>query len=540
MTELSRRNLIKLAGASLPLLYLGSGGHVLAESHNDTLRYITGGAFNTLDPIGVGASADSVVLGASIYDRLVRFDRAPTDNKGSYVFDYNNIRGELAERYDVSQDGLTYTFHLRSEATFHDGRPVTAEDVKWSLDRAVVANVTGRAQLQTGSLTDPKQFSVVDPLTFQIKLEKADRLVLPNLASMFAPIYNSKLVRENVPADQPWGEAWLQNNTAGGGAYKVQSYKQGQQLVLVRHDGWKSSTLPAFPRVIIQTIPEAATRANLISRGDADITLNLLPETFATLRKNEAVKTIAEPMPGGIAYLIFNTKQVPFDDVRVRKAISLAVPYDNLFAIGASGQGAPLFGAKWEKEPDTAEYPQALPWRTDVEEAKRQLAAAGYPNGFTTKLHYNTNKAAFAASPAALLQEALAKVGITIEIEPLPDAQWAEATSNKRLPLMIDRSFSMFPAADYFFRIFFLGGQRWNLSQWDNAEVSEILPKARFETDPEKYAAYAKRLISLVYQEAPAILLWRPTQEVVTAASIRGFTTWFHNLVDPRDLARMS
>lgn len=538
MTKISRRNLMKLAGASLPLVYLGSSGNVLAQSRGETLRYITGGSFNSLDPIGLGASADSVVLGASTYDRLVRFDRLPGSTPESFVFDYNKIEGELAERFEVSADSMTYTFYLRRGAVFHDGRPVTAHDVKWSLDRAVSGKGTGKGQLQTGSLTDPKQFTAIDDLTFQIKLDRPDHLVLPNLASMFAPIYNSKLVQEKKSADEPWGETWLVANEAGGGAYKVESYAQGRQLVLARHDAWKSAPLPAFPKVIIQTIPEAATRANLITRGDADITLNLVPETFSSLKSNKEVKTIATPMPGGFTYLVFNTKQAPFDNIRVRKAISLALPYDDLFANGASSQGVPLFGANWEKSPPTGSYPQALPWHTDIEQAKKELAAAGYPNGFTTKLHYNINKASFAASPSALVQEALAKIGITIQIEPLPDSQWSEATANKRLPLMMERTFSMFPAVDYFFRIFFAAGQRWNISQWDNTEVNDILAKAHYEADPKKYEDYAKRLISLVYEEAPAILLWRPTQEVVTAPTISGFTTWFHNLVDPRDLKR--
>ncbi|MFB9950725.1 ABC transporter substrate-binding protein [Rhizobium puerariae] len=538
MSKLSRRNFIKTVGVSIPLVYLGNGV-AFSQSRNETLRYVSGGIFNTLDPIGVGASADSVVLGASVYDRLVRFDRLPSSrNKGSFIFDYNKIIGELAERFEVSEDGLTYTFHLRHDATFHDGRPVTAEDVKWSLDRAVLGKVTGRSQLQTGSLTDAEQFSVVDEHTFQIKLKQPDRLVLPNLASMFAPIYNSKLVREKAGAAEPWGETWLKENTAGGGAYKVANYVQGQQLTLARHDAWKSGTLPNFPRVIIQTIPDASARANLISRGDADVTVSLLRENFTTLSGNPAVNTIAEPMPGGFTLLNFNTQIAPFDNVKVRKALSLAIPYDDLFKIGANGFGEPLFGATWEKEPDTYQYPQALPWKTDLAEAKRLLAEAGYPNGFTTKLHYTTSKAAYLASPAVLIQEALANIGVTIQVEPYTDAQWAESLHTKKEPLSLDRTFAMFPVTDYFFRIFFLGGQRWNRSQWDNKEVAQILDAIRFEKDDAKYAAGAKRLIALVYEEAPSILFWKPALEIVTSASVKGFTTWFHNQVDPRDLSR--
>ena len=110
------------------------------------------------------------------YDRLVSFGRKQLN--GKWVFDLDKITGELAESYDVSPDGLKLTFHLRKDAKFQDGTPVTAEDVKWSLDRAVTAPVLGKAQLLTGSMTSADQFKVIDPLTFEVTLPKPDKLAL--------------------------------------------------------------------------------------------------------------------------------------------------------------------------------------------------------------------------------------------------------------------------------------------------------------------------------------------------------------------------
>src|SRR5271167_4588917 len=129
---------------------------VWAQSRAETLRYITGATVNTLDPNVPGSTREAFALSLSTYDRLVSFGRKQLN--GKWVFDLDNIRGELAESYDVSADGLTITLKLRKDAKFHDGTPVTTEDVKWSLDRAVTANSLAKAQLLTGSMTSPDQF----------------------------------------------------------------------------------------------------------------------------------------------------------------------------------------------------------------------------------------------------------------------------------------------------------------------------------------------------------------------------------------------
>jgi peptide/nickel transport system substrate-binding protein len=134
---------------------------------------------------------------------------------GKWVFDLDTIRGELAESYTVSPDGLKITFKLRKDAKFQDGSPVTAEDVKWSLDRAVTAKILGKAQLLTGSLTDASQFKVIDPTTFEVTLPQPDKLALPNLATVYPIIINSKLAKAHATEEDPWAQAWLKENTAG-------------------------------------------------------------------------------------------------------------------------------------------------------------------------------------------------------------------------------------------------------------------------------------------------------------------------------------
>src|ERR1700753_4172425 len=249
---------------------------VSAQSRAETLRYVTGAAVNTLDPNVPGSTREAFAVSLSTYDRLVSFGRKQLN--GKWVFDLDKINGELAESFEVSADALKLTFHLRKDAKFQDGTPVTAEDVKWSLDRAVTAPVLGKAQLLTGSMTDADQFKVIDPATIEVTLPKPDKLALPNLATVYPIIINSKVAKAHATEDDPWAQNWLKENTAGSGAYIVETFKPGEQVLLKRNEDWPRGVggkQGFFKQLIIQAVPEPATRANQVEKGDADIVIDL-------------------------------------------------------------------------------------------------------------------------------------------------------------------------------------------------------------------------------------------------------------------------
>src|SRR4029450_5842008 len=218
-------------GVALKLLiglacFFSAPAVVHAQARAETLRQVTGNNINTLDPTTPGATREAFGVSTSTYDRLVAFDRKR--EAGVWVFDPTKIRGELAESYEVSPDGLKITFKLR-DARWHDSTPITADDVKWSLDRAVSAKSLSKGQLGTGSLTTPDQFVVVDARTITVTLPKPDRLALSNLATPLAPIFNSKLARQHVTPEDPGAPEWLQTHTGGSGAYPIGILKRGEQ-----------------------------------------------------------------------------------------------------------------------------------------------------------------------------------------------------------------------------------------------------------------------------------------------------------------------
>src|SRR5712691_4507169 len=517
-----------------------AAGSVEAQTRAETLRYVTGASVNTLDPNIPGSTREAFAVSLSTYDRLVSFGRKQLN--GRWVFDLGNITGELAESYEVSPDGLKMTLRLRKDAKFQDGTPVTAEDVKWSLDRVVTAPVLGKAQLLTGSMTSADQFKVIDPSTFEVTLPKPDKLALPNLATVYPIIINAKVAKEHATADDPWAMAWLKEHAAGSGAYKLDTFKPGEQVIISRDESWNrgSASKPAsFKRVIVQSVPEPATRANLVERGDADLVIDLQASDVQSLEAKGKLKVISTPQYNAVTFVSMNNQLPPFDNINVRRAIAFALPYDDMFKAALFGRGSPLFGATWaDGKPSSGAYPIAQPVKLDLEKAKGYLKAAGMPDGFSTTFSFNVGQASTAEPMSALVKESLDKIGIQVDIKKLPDAQMSTQINEKKLPFFNEGIVAWLPSTDYFYRNFSTGNQRWNYSSINNPELVAIAQEARFETDQAKHEEDGKKLNAIHFSEIPQIPLWQPSQDAVMAASIEGYTYQFHRQVDYRDLSR--
>src|ERR1700690_4497371 len=513
---------------------------VKAQTRAATLRYVTGASVNTLDPNVPGSTREAFAVSLSTYDRLVSFGRKQLN--GKWVFHLDKITGELAESYEVSPDGLKLTFHLRKDAKFQDGSPVTAEDVKWSLDRAVTAPVLGKAELLTGSMSSAGQFKVIDTRTFEVPLPKPDKRALPNLATVYPIIINSKVAKANASAEDPWAIAWLKEHTAGSGAYVIQSFKPGEQVIMKRNEAWNRGSPDKsafFKRVIVQTVPEPATRANLVERGDADITVDLQASDIQSLESKGTLKVISTPQYNAVTFISMNNTIPPFDNINVRRAVAFALPYDDMFKAALFGRGTPLFGAEWtDGKPTTSAFPFPQPIKLDLDKAKEYLKAAGMPDGFSTTFSFNVGQASTPEPMAALVKESLARIGIKVDIQKPPDAQISTQINEKKLPFFPEGIVAWLPSSDYFYRNFYTGNQRWNYSCINNAELVAIAQEARFEQDKAKYDEDGRKLNAIHFAEMPQIPLWHPGQDAVMAASLDGKTYQFHRQVDYRALRR--
>ncbi len=541
------------AGGLLPLSLASSDAQAadaVPIGRAQSVRVLAEGAPNSLDPHGDGFNRESFGAFASVYDTLIQFDRTAVANSpGLYHYDYRHFTGSLAQRFTPLDGGKSWRFRLREGGTFHSGRPVDAQAVKWSLDRAVTLP-GAKQQLSTGSMTNPAQFVVEDPMTLRIDLPRADRYVLPNLALSYCAILDAGTIQAHTTSDDPWGRDWLRAQGAGGGAYTVSAWRPGQRIAYTRFDAWRNGpggALPFVRQALAQAMPDAANRVAALSRGDADIVLQLRPTDFDAATKLAGVRPLSIPVTTAFRFLSFNVRTKPFDDPRVRQAIAYALPYQSMFEGVAHGHGAPLYGAKpFDIRSDNAEaplasFPQPYPYDTRIARAQMLLRDAGLPNGFETTLSYNSADSSAGEPAALLIQQSLLAVGIRVQLEKVPGTQWAERETRKTLPLFIDWSSAWFNEPDYFYRIFFEGDWRWNFSSYDDAGLKQLTDAARWLSAPGEQARYEqlmRKAAARVMRDVPLIPLWTPSFDVAMRQDLTGFTYYVHGQVDFRTLTR--
>lgn len=525
------------AAFSAAMLLVGactSDASAMAERRARALLVVTESGPNSLDIHGVGANRQTYGLSWNVYDRLVTYgvQRLPD---GSASYDYKDLRPELAERWEVAEDGRTVTFHLRKDARFHDGRPVTASDVKWSFDRAVTVGGFPTFQMKAGSLEQTSQFEAVDAHTFRIHLLRADKLTLPDLGVPVAAIYNAQLAKQHATEKDPWAMAWLKVNTAAGGAYRIESWRPGQQTVYARFDGWRSGPLPKLTRIVVREVPSASAQRALLSRGDADVVVGLAPHDLAELEAHgHDVKIIGTPVENALQYVGLNVKKKPFDEVRVRKAIAYALPYERIMSAAMFGRGIPMFGATGAID---ARWPQPSPYTTDLDKARALLAEAGHAQGFDTELSFDQGFATTGEPIALLLQESLARIGVRVSLNKIPGANWRGALLKKDMPMVLNAFGGWLNYPEYFFFWGYHGQNAvFNTMSYQNPALDAAVDRARFETDPPAYAAEIARFVRIAFDEVPRIPLFQPMQDVAMRDAIFGYTYWFHRQLDFRQL----
>jgi peptide/nickel transport system substrate-binding protein len=506
-----------------------------AQSREDTILVAAEMNANSLDVHTVGANRATYGLGWLIYDRLLQFG-VKTLQGGGLRYDYFKLEPQLAESWVIAADNSSVTFKLRHDAKFHDGSLVTAQDVKWSFDRMVKVGGFPQRQMEQASLTDVNQFEVVDDYTFRLIFLRADKLTLPSLAIVVPGIYNSKLCLKNATGADPWALEWTKNNPAGSGPYKVEAFKSNEQVLLSRFEGWKGGALPKMSRAIYRNVGAAGTRRALLERGDADVVPDLPPRDVVDILAGKKLTVASTPMANTLKYLALSTIIKPFDDVRVRKAIAYAIPYETLIDAAVFGRARPLFGGP-AGGPQDASWPQPFPYVYEPDRAKALLAEAGLAGGFETRLAFDA-QAASADEPAALLiQDALGKIGIKASIEKLAD--FPARRNQKAWPLAIDLFGAWFDDPDFFFRwLWHSQNTVWNLASYKNPQMDRLLDAARAEREGAKYIELVKQFINLAIADVPYVPLYQPLLDVVTSADVKGYTYMFHRQVDVRTLSK--
>lgn len=428
----------------------------------------------TLDP-AIGYDWQNWSMIKSLFDGLMDYEPGTT-----------NLRPGLAESYEIAEDGQAFTFKLRSDVKFHNGREMTADDVKYSLDRVTnpatqspgagfFGSIKGYDQMADGSATALEGVSVVDPMTIKIELSRPDATFLHVMALNFASIVAKEAVME---AGDDFGKS-----PVGTGAFKLDEWTIGQKLVFAKNADYWRKGLPYLDTITFEVGQEPIVALLRLQKGEVDIPGDGIPPAkFQEVMADPEQK--ARVIEGGqlhTGYITLNVKMPPFDNLDVRKAVNMAINKERITQV-INGRAVPA----------TQPLPPTMPGYTDgydgypfdPDGAKALLAKAGFPDGFETELFVmNTDP-----NPriAQAIQQDLANIGIKAAIQSLASANVIAAGGEEdQAPMIWSGGMAWiadFPDASNFYGPILgcdgatVGG--WNWSWYCNEELDAMATKA--------------------------------------------------------------
>ncbi len=455
----------------------------------------------TLDPALIDAATDQNIA-VALYEGLTVLDEKTT----------RPLPG-VAERWDISPDGLTYTFHLRPSARWSNGDPVTADDFAYSFQRiltpglgAVYAYMLWPIQnaeaFNAGRITDFRQVgvTVVDPLTLRLTLALPTPYLLALAAhSTWMPVHRATVEKFGRMADRD--TAWTRpGNLVSNGPFTLTEWRSNARVVVSRNPHYWDAAHNHLERVIFFPIEKAEVEELNFRAGQLHLTFALPPSKIAAYRQESPGLLRLDPLLY-LLYLNFNTTKPPFTDPRVRRALALAIDHAAISQRVYGGANPP---AETISPPDCGGYTPPPGLTPDDPAARALLAEAGFPGGrglppIALQVLNDDKVPKVAETLQAMWQREL---GVSISIEPYEQKTWIQnqQTLSHTLGLM---GWTADYADPITFLSIFAGGGGNNWTGWSNKEYDILIVQAAYTADAQKRFAILQRAEALLLQQAP-------------------------------------
>ena len=462
----------------------------------DTLVVAQGADPTSLDPYGT-TDSPAIRVAHCVFETLVTRD------------DEGNIAPMLAESWDI-EDDCTYIFHLRKGVKFHNGEELKASDVAFSFSK--IAESPHASSIR--ATIDFENSKALDDYTFEMKLTEPFGPILNHLSHAVMAIVNEKAYTE--AGDQ------VNEKPCGTGPYKFVAWYPADRIEMVAFDDYWGEKA-AITNLTWRTIPEIASRSIEVEAGTVDVAIDIQASELARLEKVEKVTTFKEER-SSINFICLNNLIAPFDNVKVRQAINMAIDVDAICNVVYQGTGAvaqaPMSKSVW------AYNDNLPPHERNVEKAKELLAEAGYPDGFTCTMTCDQNQQRL--DTAEMVQMQLAEIGITMKIASMERGTFIDNVISGNLEMFGlgwtadtgDPDYALFASFHSS-----MHGEGGNMSFYTNPEVDRLLDLGRSSTDPEvRKDAYYKvqdlaSSCSALRICTPTIPISRTSQPTLMAAS---------------------
>ncbi|KQZ15362.1 ABC transporter substrate-binding protein [Mesorhizobium sp. Root554] len=526
MQRLAAHSRSLLAGAALSAVLLA--GPAFAVTPADTL--VEGFAIDdiiTMDP-GEAFELSTAEVTGNTYDLLVRLD----------LDDTSKVKGDLAESWTVSDDGLTYTFKLKTGMKFASGNPITAEDVAYSFERAVKLDKSPAFILSQFGLNGDnvaEKAKATDETTFVFTVDKpyAPSFVLNCLSATVASVVDKKLVLEHVKPmtpsadykyDNDFGNEWLKTGYAGSGPYKLREWRANEVVVMERNENYHGDKAK-LARVIYRHMKESSGQRLALEAGDIDVARNLEPNDYDAVSKNTELATTSAPK-GTVYYISLNQKNPNLAKPEVRQALKYLVDYDALGStilkgIGEIHQTFLPKGVLGELDEN--------PFKLDVAKAKELLEKAGLKDGFSVTMDVRNNQPV--TGMAESFQQTAGQAGVKVEIIPGDGKQTLTKYRARNHDIYIGQwgqdyfdpnsnaqTFASNPDNSDAGKVATLA---WR-NAWDIPELSKETEAALVEKDSAKRAALYQELQKKVLDTSPFIIIHQQLEVAGLRGNVKG------------------
>ncbi len=437
-----------------------------------------------LDPTAGAAAAIKEIGYQNIFEGLTRMNSS------------GEVLPGLARSWDISEDGKTYTFHLAEGVTFHDGAPFSAEDVKFSLDRA---RAEGSTNPQKGLFAAIENVEVVDENTVEVTLANPQGNFLFNMAWGEAAIVSPASADTNP------------ENPIGTGPFKFDNWARGSSVTLVRNeDYWGDDVY--LDRAEFRFVPDAAAAVPALLSGDMHAMSNMpAGDALPQIEGDPRFKVVIGSTEGEII-LSLNNGRAPFDNLQVRQAIAHAINRDEIIAgAGFGGHGTPIGSHFPPHHPAYVDLTGTYPH--DPERAKELLAEAGHPDGLSATLRLPPPT--YARDGGQIVAAQLRQVGIDVEIIPVEWPEWlSQVFTDKDFDMTIighvePMDIGIYARDDYYF-------------QYQNDDFDALYQELTVTVDDQRRNELYRELQQILAEDAPVGFLFQMPKIGVWDARIKG------------------
>lgn len=467
------------------------------------------------------------------YDTPIAFQTIdyPFDDEfgqGAGYIDLGELEPWQLEAWELTADASAIIMNIRPGVRSANGNELTSADVAYTIDRAIALEAIGYFYNTLIDLDLENPYEIMDDYTIKVHATKANGLLFSIWNDLFMPFIDAETAQAAATSDDPWSIEFLASNCAGFGAYDVESWTPGQEVVWAANPNYFQGP-PAINRVIYRVIPDSSVRLSALQAGEVDIAEDLSPDQWFEARDTDGVKAFA--VRSNFVYFAYmNSLLPPYDDIRVRQAFNIMMPRDQIAESVYLGLALPWRAALSTINPGANPDLWPFPEQPDAAAAKALLEDAGFGGGMDVELSYTT-ALPLNEQVANLVRASLAEIDVSVTLNPLPDGDMVDGTYGRTIPFGLWLDTPIGP--DPIYGVFLYNYDPATISnhgQLDDPELQRLIDEAIPLTDLDDRVAASQAAQARALELSGFAPLVEPFYTIAMRENVDGFT--WHNAND--------